>query len=87
MQAEIDEGLIREIRRLAEEQGRPERELLDEAVRRYLDEQNPGSLEELFEEAAHWQRERGVKPLSDEEAMRLADKELHAMRRERRATP
>ncbi len=29
-----------------------------------------------------WQRERGVEPLSDEEAMRLAVEEQHASRRE-----
>ncbi|MBA2694111.1 MAG: hypothetical protein H0U65_16725 [Rubrobacter sp.] len=43
----------------------------------------PGSFREYFEEAARWQEENGVEPLSDEEAMKLADEELHAMRRER----
>jgi hypothetical protein len=41
-----------------------------------------GNLEELFERIDRGQRERGVEPLSEEEAMRLADEELHAMRRE-----
>ena len=36
----------------------------------------------LFQRIAREQRERGVDPLSEEEAMRLADEELHAMRRE-----
>lgn len=36
----------------------------------------------LFERIDRGQRERGVEPLSEEEAMRLANEELHAMRRE-----
>jgi hypothetical protein len=43
-----------------------------------------GSLDELFERIDRGQRERGVEPLSEEEALRLADEELHTMRRERR---
>lgn len=43
------------------------------------------SLEELFARAERWQREHGVEPLSEEEAMKLANEELHAMRRERRS--
>ena len=84
---EISAELLEELRRRAKEQGRPEGELLEEAVRRYLLLERPGTLAELFEEAHRWQRERGVDPLSDEEAAKLADEELHAMRRERRARP
>ncbi len=79
---EIDAGLLEELRRRAREQGRPERYLLEEAVRRYLD--RPGSLAELFERIDRGQKERGVEPLSEEEAMRLAVEEQHAWRRERR---
>lgn len=82
-QTEINAELLEELRRKAKEQGRPESELLEEAVRRYL--KLPSSLAELFEEADRWQRERGIEPLSDEEALALANEELHAMRRERRA--
>jgi hypothetical protein len=39
-------------------------------------------LSGLFERIDRGQRERGVEPLSDEEAMLLANEELHAMRRE-----
>ena len=46
MQAEISPELLEELRRRAREQGRPERELLDEAVKSYLE--RPGSLAELF---------------------------------------
>lgn len=81
---EIDAGLLEELRRRAKEQGRSEGELLDEAVRRYL-KPHGGSLAELFEEAERWQRERGIAQLSDEQALALANEELHAMRRERRS--
>jgi hypothetical protein len=84
VRAEIDGELLAEVRRMADEQGRSERELLDEAVRTYLLRRRAG-LKELFEDAARWQRERGIDLLSDEEAMRLANDELHAMRRERKA--
>ncbi len=84
MRAEVDGDLLAEVRRMADEQGRSERELLDEAVRTYLLRRRAG-LKELFEDAARRQRKRVLDPLSDEEAMRLANDELHAMRRERRA--
>lgn len=83
-QTEISAELLEELRRRAKEQNRPEGELLDEAVRSYLN--RPGSLKELFERAERWQREQGVEPLSDEEAMEIANEELHAMRRERKAS-
>jgi metal-responsive CopG/Arc/MetJ family transcriptional regulator len=79
VQAEIDEKLLSEIRRLARQQGRPERELLDEAIRRYLERADPRRFEELLT----WMSSRSE--LGEEEAMELAYEELHAMRRERRA--
>jgi hypothetical protein len=84
MQAEISPKLLEELRRRAREQGRPERELLDEAVKSYLE--RPGSLAELFEGIDRGQRERGVASLSDGEAIRLAVEEQHAWRRERRSS-
>lgn len=78
---EIDAELLERLRRKAQEQGRPEGELLDEAVRRYLE--RPRSLAELFERIEHGQRKRGVEPLSEDEAMRLAVEEQHAWRWER----
>ena len=80
VQAEIDEKLLSEIRRLARQQGRPERELLDEAIRRYLERADPRRFEELLT------RMSSRSELGEEEAMELASyEELHAMRRERRA--
>jgi hypothetical protein len=83
MQTEISPELLEELRRRAREQGRSERELLEEAVKSYLE--RPGSLAELFEGIDQGQRERGVGPLSEAEAMRLAVEEQHAWKRERRS--
>lgn len=43
------------------------------------------SFAELFERVERWQRERGVEPPSDEEAMRIAVEEQHASRSGREA--
>jgi len=127
---EMSAELLEAVRRVAEEQGRSETEVLEEAVVGYLAflaarrelrgvwwgfggfggsepssdkadsggigrildsihvgprASSQGSLAELFSSVDRWQRERGIEPLPDEEAIRLADEELHAMRRERRA--
>lgn len=84
---EIRAELLEELRRGAREQGRPEGDLLEEAVRLYLrgSASRSGSMGELFERIDRGQRERGVEPLSEEEAERVAYEELHAMRRERKA--
>lgn len=79
---QISAELLEELRRRAQEQGRTETDVLEEAVKRYLE--RPRSLAELFERIDRGQRERGVEPLSEEEAMRLAVEEQHAWRRERR---
>lgn len=92
---EVSARLMEEVRRVAREQNRSESEVVDEAValflslrHRFIEEEtiggSSGTLEEFFEYVAGWQRERGVEPLSDEEAAKLADEELRAMRKERR---
>lgn len=81
-QIEVNTVLLEQLRRRANELGRTEAEVLEEAVRRYLE--RPGTLAELFERVDRGQEERGVEPLSEEEAMRLAVEEQHAWRRERR---
>lgn len=43
----------------------------------------PRTSSELFALVDRWQRENGVESLSDEEALRLAVEEQHAMRNER----
>lgn len=84
-QTEIDARLLEELRRVAREQDRREDEVLEDAVRRYLvaGARRSRSLIDLFERIDRGQEERGVEPLSDEEAMRLANDELHAWRDER----
>jgi hypothetical protein len=104
VRTEISGELLEAVRLLAEERGREEGEVLEDAVRYFLGSyrfftrvsersdvdisaavpDRPGSLEELFERIDRGQRERGVEPLSEEDAIRLADEELHAMRRARR---
>src|SRR5215218_281687 len=103
VRTEISGELLEAVRRLAEEQGRSEREVLDEAVRFFLESyayfsritvrrnvEGPSreamfswgfNIKELLDQVYAWQRERGVEPLSDEEAMRLAVEEQHASRR------
>lgn len=87
---EVSAELMEEVRRVAGEQNRSESEVVEEAValflslrHRFVGEASEG-LKEFFEHVADWQRERGVEPLSDEEAARLAGEELRAMRREKR---
>ena len=84
MQTEISPELLEELRRRAREQGRSERELLEEAVKSSLE--RPGSLAELFEGIDQGQSKRGEAPPSEGEAHGLAVEEQHAWRRERRST-
>jgi archaellum biogenesis protein FlaJ (TadC family) len=75
---EIDAGLLAELRRRAKELGRSEGDLLDEAVRRYLERGDPRRFEELLD------RMSSRFDLDEDEAMKIAYEELHAMRRENR---
>jgi hypothetical protein len=86
---EIDAGLLEELRAKAREQSRTEGELLEEIGRSYLvlAPRQSNSLGELLEGLERRRREEGLEPLSEEEAISLANEELHAMRRERRVTP
>jgi hypothetical protein len=82
----IDAGLLEELRSRAHQQSRTEGELLEEIVRSYLvlAPRRSNSLGEFLEGLERRRREGGVEPLSEEEAVSLANEELHAMRRERR---
>jgi hypothetical protein len=117
---EIDAGLLARVRAVAEAQGRPESDVLEEAVVGYLSflyarsefvsrpergsahigkpfeeiyaeppsdpsTWRPRSSTELFALVDRWQREKETGPLSDDEAMKLAVEEQHAMRSERGA--
>jgi len=85
----IDAALLEELRARAHEQSRTEGELLEEIVRSYLvlAPRQSESLGAFFEKLERRRREEGVEPLSEKEAIDLANEELHAMRRERRAAP
>ena len=119
---EIDAALLAQVRAVADAQGRPESEVLEEAVIGYLSflyarsgllgvrpegdtadigrpveetyvgspsdpsTWRPRTSAELFALVDRWQRESGVEPLSDGEAMRLAVEEQHAFRSERGAS-
>jgi len=85
----IDAALLEELRARAHEQSRTEGELLEEIVRSYLvlAPRRSESLGAFFEKLERRRREEGVEPLSEKEAIDLANEELHAMRRERRAAP
>lgn len=86
---EIDAGLLEELRARAREQSRTEGELLEEIVRSYLvlAPRHSSSLGGFFEGLERRRREEGVEPLPENEAISLANEELHAMRRERREAP
>lgn len=89
---DLDEGLLTGLRRMAEEQGREERELLEEAVRSYLQHSQSSAagtetgnklLGDEDEFAALLERMSSRFDLDDEKAMRIAVEEQHAWRRER----
>lgn len=89
---EIDGELLAALRLAAEEQGRAEREVLEEAVRSYLRREVPDALGEVPTGRPHGkdgfvallERMSGRFGLDEEEAMEIAVEEQHAWRRERR---
>ena len=72
VRVELDERLVSRARAQARDDSRPDDEIIEDALSRYL-------LERLLDKTH--QRSN----LSEEEATRLAVEELHAMRRERDA--
>ena len=72
VRVELDERLVSRARAQARDDSRPDDEIIEDALSRYL-------LERLLDKT---QRRSD---LSEEEATRLAVEELHAMRRERDA--
>lgn len=85
VETRVDRELLEAVKRVAIEEGRGESDVIEDALRRYLAassrSRDGGSFGEIFARVAEWQRRRGVEPLSDEEAMRLAVEEQHAHRR------
>ena len=90
---QIDDELLEAVRERASEQDRDEREVIEEAIRRYLDAPPASPVESLRREQ-ELRRERGFMALLDrmnsrfdldeDEAMDLATSEIRAMREERR---
>lgn len=84
----IDRELLERARQRAREEGCEESDVIEAALKRYLDredrrdpEHEEASFEEILDGVADWQREHGVEPLSEDEAMRLAVEAQHAYRR------
>jgi hypothetical protein len=75
----IDEALLDAARTIAEQSGTTADEVIETALRRHLALVKPSVVEEV------WARQ-GARPLSAEEAMKLAYAELDAFRAERRAS-
>lgn len=90
----IDDRLLEAVRKMAAEQGRDEREVIEEAVRRYLDAPAESFVEAFRREqeltqqrdfVALLERMSSSFDLDEDEAMDLATGELRAMREEQRA--
>lgn len=74
----IDRELIERARERARREGREESDLVEDALRRYLDDETFGGI---LDEVADWQERHGVERLSEDEAMKMAVEEQHAHRR------
>ncbi len=78
----IDRELVERARERARREGRDESELIEDALRRYLDrDRRRASLSESLENARRRREAAGIPELSEEEAMRIAVEEQHAYRR------
>lgn len=77
----IDRILIERACERARREGREESDVIEDALRRYLDEAGEETFGEILNGVAAWQRERGVETLSEEGALKLAVEEQHAYRR------
>ena len=77
----IDSDLVERARARARVEGRGEEDLVEEALRRYLDGGDDASFGEILNGVAAWQERHGAEPLSEEQAMELAVEEQHAHRR------
>jgi hypothetical protein len=83
VETKISRDLMEAVRARAAAENREDTEIIEEAITRYLKESS-GGIAGLLKRIDEGQRRRGVEPLSEEEAMRLAVEEQHAWRRERR---
>lgn len=78
----IDRELVERVRERARREGRDESELIEDALRSYLDrDRRRASISESLENARKRREAAGIPELSEEEAMRIAVEEQHAYRR------
>jgi len=78
----IDRELVERARERARREGRDESELIEDALRSYLDrDDRRASISESLESARRRREASGIPELSEEEAMRIAVEEQHAYRR------
>lgn len=87
VETKISRELMEAVKAQASKEGRDSEEVVEDALRSYMLRQGGlprRDLPEIFEAIDRYQKERGVEPLSEEEAMKLAVEEQHAWRRERR---
>ncbi|MGH3089537.1 MAG: ribbon-helix-helix protein, CopG family [Rubrobacteraceae bacterium] len=86
-ETKIDRELVERVRERARREGRDESELIEDALRRYLNPENEQASQPsiTFSDLIDRERERreqlGEPELSEEEAMRIAVEEQHAARR------
>lgn len=76
----IDRRLIERARERARREGREESELVEDALRRYLDDEEK-TFGDILDEVADWQERHGIERLSEDEAIEMAVEEQHAHRR------
>jgi metal-responsive CopG/Arc/MetJ family transcriptional regulator len=83
-ETKIDRELVERARELARSEGRGESELIEDALRRYLNHEGgrrrPMSLTELADLARRRREAAGIPELPEEEAMKIALEEQRAYR-------
>lgn len=81
-EARIDRELVERARELARREGRDESELIEDALRHYLDrDDRRPSISESLEGARRRREASGIRELSEEGAMKIAIEEQRAYRR------
>jgi len=81
-ETKMDRELLEALRRRAEEEGRDEYEVLEDAARFYLERGNRASITELIERSRERRERAGIPEPSEDEAMRIAVAEQHLHRSE-----
>jgi hypothetical protein len=83
----LDADLVQTAKLIAATEGKHDYEVIEEALEEYIAARRERARRQaldLFDRIAARHAREGVPPLTDDEAMRLANDEIHAMRAERR---